>query len=607
MAKKEQLAAIKYTSREYETIKNDLVAYAKRYYPTTFQDFNEASFGALMLDTVAYVGDILSFYVDFQANECFLDTAVETNNIIKLGRQVGYEYTTAASSFGTCTVYVLVPANTNGIGVDENYLPILKKGTRFTSDNGIGFLLNEDIDFSKPQNKVIAAEFDTDDSKVTYYAVEAKGQAISGQIAVEYLTIGAHQKFLKVPLGGANIVEVLSVEDAEGRAYYEVDSLSQDTIYVPVTNRDSSTNQDVPSIMKPFAVPRRFTTVKEIDRTFLQFGFGSESDLTRERLRDPSEVILKIHGKEYVSEDYFDPSNLLTTDKFGVAPENTSLTVTFRINTTNSANLSAGALQNVVQPIFEFPAGYTSNATLDNTKVNKVINSLQVTNEEPFLGDSMTPTNEELRQRIKGTFSTQNRAVTLEDYKHMIYRMPRRFGSIYKCNLVQDLDSFKRNLNIYILAQNEFSQATQANSALKRNIKTWINKYKMINDSIDILDAEIVNIGIHFEVVSHFASNKYEVLELALATLKEKLRRPTRSYEIGEPFYITDVYSILNRVRGVSDVTNVKIVQKTSSEYSQTAFDIYEFTSADGRLITIPENAVFEIKFPNRDIIGSVK
>ena len=69
--------AIRYTSREFETIKQDLVSFIKRYYPDTFQDFQEAGFGSMVLDTTAYVGDILSFYLDYSVNESFLDTAGE--------------------------------------------------------------------------------------------------------------------------------------------------------------------------------------------------------------------------------------------------------------------------------------------------------------------------------------------------------------------------------------------------------------------------------------------------------------------------------------------------------------------------------------------------
>ena len=82
---------ISYASRDFETIKESLTNYAKRYYPTTFKDFNEASFGALMLDLVAYVGDQLSFYTDYQANESFLDSALEYENVVRLAQQLGYK------------------------------------------------------------------------------------------------------------------------------------------------------------------------------------------------------------------------------------------------------------------------------------------------------------------------------------------------------------------------------------------------------------------------------------------------------------------------------------------------------------------------------------
>ena len=89
---KNKKVPIRYTSRDFNSIKTDLVNYAKRYYPNTFKDFNEASFGSLMLDTVSYVGDVMSFYMDYQVNESFLDTANEYNNVVKLTRQMGYKY-----------------------------------------------------------------------------------------------------------------------------------------------------------------------------------------------------------------------------------------------------------------------------------------------------------------------------------------------------------------------------------------------------------------------------------------------------------------------------------------------------------------------------------
>ena len=144
---------IKYTSRDFDTIKQDLVNYAKRYYPDTFRDFSEASFGALMIDTVAYVGDILSFYLDYQVNESFLDTSIEYNNVVRQGKQLGYKFRGASSAYGTCAFYVKVPANSVGLGADSDYIPTLKMGSAVSALNGATFILTEDLDFNNPRNR----------------------------------------------------------------------------------------------------------------------------------------------------------------------------------------------------------------------------------------------------------------------------------------------------------------------------------------------------------------------------------------------------------------------------------------------------------------------
>ena len=150
MANKKQLPAIKYTSRDFNSIKEDLVDYARRYYPNTFKDFNEAGFGALMLDTVSYVGDILSFYLDYSVNESFIDTAVEYNNVLKLGKQMGFRLQGNPTSYGIATLYVVVPANNSGMAPDSRYIPILKRNSSFNALNGASFLLNQDVNFAEP-------------------------------------------------------------------------------------------------------------------------------------------------------------------------------------------------------------------------------------------------------------------------------------------------------------------------------------------------------------------------------------------------------------------------------------------------------------------------
>jgi len=599
MASQKNYPAIKYTSRDFNSIKRDLVNYAKRYYSNTYKDFSEAGFGSLMLDTVAYVGDILSFYVDYNVNESFLDTSIEYDNILRLGREMGFRFKGSPTSYGQVSFFVIVPASSVGDAPDPDYIPVLKKGSQFSSGDGINFTLNEDINFANPDNEVVIAQVGAT-SNIISYAIKAQGPVISGDTVEEKHTIGDFQKFRQIELGGTDISEVLSVVDSEGNEYYEVDYLSQDVIYKSILNRDSNKAKN-PNSMRPFAVPRRFTVEKIENSTSLQFGFGSEKDTTTDALIDPSKVVLNVHGKDYVAASSFDPSNLLGSDKFGVSPQNTTLTIVYRQNTVESVNVSAGGLSNVVGPIFDF----NDLVSLSPDSVTSVVNSLEVNNEEAILGDISLPSIAELKERIYNVYAAQNRAVTALDYKSLCYSMPPKFGSIKRVSVVKDPGSLKRNLNIYVLSEDVNDNFALTNTTVKENLKQWLNQGRMINDTIDILDAKIINIGVEFDVISNLESNRYDVLSDAVVALTILFQK---KFDIGEPFYYSEIYNELNKMPGIIDTTRVKVVQKIGLNYSSNIhFDIEDSISPDGRAILVPDNAVLEIKYPDMDIKGNIK
>jgi hypothetical protein len=590
---------VRYTSREFATIKEDLVEYAKRYYPEVYRDFTEASFGSLMMDTVAYVGDILSFYLDYQVNESFLDSAAEYNNVIRLARQQGYRKKGALSSTGMVNFFVIVPANSRGMGPDSRYIPILKRGSTCTSLGGGSFVLNEDIDFSHPRNEVVAARVDPNTGVPTAYAIKAPGLVLSGKYVQERFTIEEYQRFRKLALSTPRASEVISVFDSEGNEYYEVDNLSQDVIYKEVINR-ASDSDTTPSLLRPYSVPRRFVVESVGSTVFLQFGWGSDSEIAEASPVDPSNVILEQHAKPYISDVAFDPSKLVYSDKFGISPTNTVLTVSYRVNTSTDVNAASNTVNSVSKAIWSFP----SLATSERSKIASVKNSIECSNPDSIVGDVSEPSSEEIRRRSIDYFATQNRAVTKEDYQAIAYKMPPQFGALKRCSVVQDNGSFKRNLNFYVLAEGTDNKLTQASPNLKQNLKQWINRGKMVNDTVDILDAFIVNLGIEFEVIHDLDYNKYDILVECSNVLARKLSDPLM---IGEPFYITDVYNYLNDIVGVVDVTNVKVVLKTGGNYSDVFLGIEDAMSADGRYIMAPKNVAFEVKYPNQDIKGAVK
>jgi hypothetical protein len=477
-------------------------------------------------------------------------------------------------------------------------LPVLVRGSKFSSTAGQIFTLIDDVDFGNPDNEIVAAT--SDDSGVpTSYAIKAYGRVISGELRDELINVGDFVRFLTVPIADPNITEIVSVLDAEGHEYFEVDYLSQDTIYRSVVNKDASTRQHTPNIIVTTSVPRRFTTFNRNGQIFLKFGYGSESSLKTDNTTHPSNVILKMHGKEYEKDLSFDPSKLLETDKFGIAPANTTFTVTYRTNTTDNVNVATNGLTNITDPILIFKSEAASSGKIDFVRDN-----LEVINEQPILGDVSMPTNNELKQRVNDTFSSQNRAVTADDYESIVYRMPSKFGRIKRTKILRDHDSFKRNLNLYLLSEDVDGKLITTNQVLKNNVKVWLNRYRMINDTIDILDPRIINIRINFVAVIDLSEDKFEALNVAIREIREMFKE---TLDIGQPIYITKIYDRLNNLDEIIDVTNVKITNQSGGLYSDETLNIEQYISADGRILYAPENAIYELKYPNADIKGTIK
>ena len=591
--------AINYTSRDFESIRNDLEDFAKRYYPDTYKDFNRASFGSLMLDTVSYVGDILSYYLDYQMNETFLDSAIEYNNVVKLARQLGYKLQTSPSSYGRLTFYVEVPASALGLGPDESLIPVLQAGSTFNSTGGGFYTLLGDVDFNKEGNQIVVGSADSATGIPLTYVIRATGTAVSGRGATETFSVGAFERFRKVPLGASNISNVIRVVDSEGNTYFEVDHLSQNIIYKAIRNT-TTIRSTVPNILKAVPVARRFTVETINNQTFLQFGYGSDSNELTNPVVDPTEVVLDLNGRTYTTDTDFDPTKLIDTDKFGIGPSDTTLTVEYRFNTTQDVNAAVDTITGVSSANIRF----ANQGSLPSSDRNSVINSLEVTNEEQFVGSVSLPSSEEIRQRAFSYFATQNRAVTAQDYQAICYGMPAKFGMIKRVAVAKDPDEFKRNVNIYVMSENSSGKLTVANTSLKNNLKNWLTQYKMISDTVDILDAEIVNFEIDYEILIDINANRFDVISNCNDRLTSKF---SAKQDIGEPIKITEIYRELLKVDGVVDVTSVDVGLKSGGIYSESNYDFDSALSADGRMIEAQPNVVFELKYPNVDIKGSIR
>ena len=447
---------------------------------------------------------------------------------------------------------------------------------------------------------MVVSQVDSVTGVPTRYAIRGYGRVVSGRLQVQQISVGDYERYPKFRIDSPNVTEILSVFDSEGNEYYEVENLAQNVIYKQILNLTSGDKNEAPFLLKPVSVPRRYTVEHNYGQTFIQFGHGNDSSNNKNDIIDTRKIALDMHGKDYITDKSFDPTKLLSTDKMGIAPSNTTLTVTFRTNSAANVNASINSLREIKSQRFAF-----SNPTvLSSTEIETVTNSLEFINEMPITGGTYTTSIDDIKMHAYGSFSAQNRAVTAQDYLTLCYMMPAQFGSVVKAEVMRDDNSFKRNLNIYVLTHNREGFYTIAPQSIKNNLKAWISRYKMINDTIDILDAKVVNIGIEFTAIAEAGFNKNEVLQLAVQKIAKEFN--SNAFSIGESLRVSEIYRILKNVDSILDVTEVRFVKKSGSAYSGISYDMLENSSPDGRLIMAPKDGIFEIKFPSSDITGTI-
>lgn len=597
MANKPQ---INYLARDFESIKTELTNYAKRFYPNQYADFTEASFGSFLLDAVSYLGDVVSFQLDYQANENLLTTAINRDNILAMARQLGYTDPLSPNVSGFVTIYLNIPATADNSGPNRDYLPVLKEGTAFSTDAGAVFTLSEDLDFTDDDVEFTVSEVNSNTGIPTKYAAKKMGQVVSGETRTLTVVVedrSAKDDFYLANIEDENIIEVISVKDSEGNDYYEVESLTQNLIYESLLNEDSTASNTI-KVLKPKVAARRFMVKYEDDTVSLIFGNGKEdSDSSLDSINDPTKVVLQKYAKDYVSKTTLDPTVLNVNDKLGIGPSNTNLTIIYRANTSELVSAPALSLINVDSARYVFPID-----AVDEDLVADVQGSIELENEEPIIGSRVSFTDEEIKQIAMSMMTSQNRIVTTQDYVSFAYRMPAQFGTIKRAVALRDDFSPRRAINLYVLSANDDDEFALAPQSVKDNLKTWLSQYKSISDSVDILDGKIINFGIRYSFITNRAFTTTVARFESEQILREYFDR--RKYNFGESINISEILKQLNDSEMIDDVTKIEFYSASGGVYSDVVYDFKKNTTSDERFIKIPENYVFEIKLYASNITG---
>ena len=620
---------IRYINKDFTDLKTALIEYAKAYFPTTYNDFTVASPGSMFIDMASYVGDVLSFYLDNQIQETFLQYAKQPKNLYTLAYMLGYRPKTTSAATVDLDVYQLVPSTYNV--PTAQYVPDFTYALLIQDGMTVAGGQTGTTTFYIPESINFAVSGSTSPTDITVYSVDGFGnpdffllkktvQAISGTVKTTTFSFGQPVKFSTVDITDTNVIEILNVVDSDGHKWYEVPYLAQDTVLEAIANLEGvlpnydATNQQVPYYLQTVKVPRRFATRIKTDSTVeLQFGPGINSVADEAVVPNSYKSGIGLLDGLTKLNTAYDPTNFTTTYTYGLAPGNTTLTVTYLTGGGAVANVPAGTINTVSNKTTEFFGGTVASANMGQV----VINSVSVNNSFPAAGGGDGDTTEEIKLNTLLQFPTQLRAVTQQDYLAQAYNMPSKFGKVAKAYVTKDLVTYDNviqntpgvidpsSISIYVLGYDNDKKLTTPSLMLKENLKTYLTQYRMLTDTVNIKDAFIINIGVNFEITLRPSYVSREVILNCINSLKAYFTLD--NWQINQPIILSNLYNILDVVEGVQTVKKVEIINKygDTAGYSVYAYDIPAAT-LNGVVYPSLDPSIFEIKFPNTDIRGKV-
>jgi hypothetical protein len=621
---------VSYLGRDFSSVRQNLIEFAKTYFPSQYNDFNESSPGMMFVEMASYVGDVLNYYVDNQFRETLLNYAEEKKNVYNIAQSYGYKPKTAVPAVVDIEVSQLVPAAGDG-SPDESYAGVVSSNAIVSSDTGIDFTLLDEVDFrvSSSLDERVDTIDSTDAGNPSYWKLTKKVKAKSGTTTDETFTFTGAKKFDIVKLKNPKVTEVVSITDDDGNTWYEVPFLAQDTVFESIETSEledptySQYQNDTPYMMRLIKTSRRFVTrVTDDGKTELRFGAGVSDNADEEIVPNPDNVGSALGFGVSKLDESFDPSNFMKTKTYGLAPTNTTLNVKYRYGGSIEDNVRSNSITQGKSVVFTI-----QSAGLDTTKLNTSKNSLTFTNPAPATGGASEETLTEIKQNALAYFNAQNRAVTRQDYLTRIYSLPQKFGNLAKAYIVQDeqinlaedgtLTTIPNPfaMNMYMLAYDSNKKLTAVNDALKQNIKMYLSQYRMLTDAINLKSAYIINIGVKFAIITQRGYNKNEVLFNCVQAVKNHL--DITRWQINQPIVLSDIAYKISLVDGVASVvpptdnnpnTELILIDNKTSVSSGYSGNVYDIASATKKGVLYPslDPSIFEVKYPNQDILGKV-
>lgn len=589
---------IKYTDKNFNNLRQNLIELSKTYFPDSYNDFSPTSPGMMFMEMSAYVGDILSFYQDSQLQETYLQYAKDPSNLYTMAYMLGYRPKVSCAATVPITITQRVQAS--GSTFDPNWNQALSISAGVQLETG-----NQKFYISDPINFTLSSSADPTDVTVysisngvpSEYLLSKKAHAQAGEIVTTSIVVGDLVKYYTFDIDDSNILGIIDITDSNGNEYFEVPYLAQNSI-MEQGSYGSLTNP-VPYPLNLSGTERRFVSrFKSSGKLQIQFGPGGGTDNDIDLVPRPD--VTGAPGSAGVNrmKYAYDPSNFLYTTGYGISPANTTLTVRYLRGGGVESNVDANTLN-------------TSTNVSSTATDTSYQGTLAFTNLVAATGGKDGDTIDELRQNTLRAFNEQGRLVTKEDFAYRALSMNPKYGVVAKAYVTtreavspaNSTESDPLDVCLYVLSYNSIKKLITADDAIKENLKTYLSEYMILTDSLEIKDAYVINIGIKYDIIARPNFNSREVLFNCSEELKTYFN-PDK-WHINQPINLSSVYTLLDRVKGVQTVKNIKVESKVGTNYSSYDYDI-EGATKENIIYPSLDPMIFEVKFPNQDIQGRI-
>ena len=599
---------ISYTTRDFQSIRTELINFTRTYYPDTIQNFNDASVFSVLLDLNAAVTDNLQYNIDRSVQETVLQYAQQRSSIFNIAKTYGLKIPGQRPSAALVDFSITVPAF--GDKEDLRYCGVLRRGSQV---NGAGQVFETvyEIDFTSPinaegfPNRLKIPNFDSN-NKLLNYTIVKRETVVNGVTKVfkKVITPNDVRPFYELFLPEKNVLGVTSVLLKDGTQYsnvpsaqefmgtdnkwYEVKSLAEDTVFI----EDPTKVSDSPGIKvgKYISTSDKFIT-EFTPEGFVKLTFGGGNQSADEQLREFAKDGFQLNLYKY--------SNNLGLGS--TLKSNTTLFVQYRIGGGTGSNLGVNSITQIGT------VSFFVNGPSDSVNTT-VVNSLRCNNVTAAIGGANFPTTEEVRNLVSYNFAAQNRAVTVNDYNSIIRTMPSQFGAPAKVAITE----MNNKITIQMLAYDESGKLTEiVSNTLKNNVANYLSNYRMINDYISIQSANVVDLSTNIDVVLDNSQNQGTVIS-QIITIVSNYFEPTNR-QMGENINVSELKRLVQSENGVISVSDIQFFNQVGGQYSSSQTS-QSYSDVQTRQIGLIDDTIFaepsqtyQLRYPNKDINVRVK